>query len=135
VFGVLGIAGTFVVAAALPTVLGPGWEQTRSVTAVLGVALPWRLLLGPVVALGLTKGRARRVVGWEVVRAVGLVAAIVAGSSSVLNVAGAVAAATILTIGWSYRRAVMGAGIEPSRILEVLGLVASALLVLTLVVA
>lgn len=133
VFGVLGVVGTFVVAGALPTILGSGWEQTRSVTAVLGIALPWRLLLGPVVALGLTKGRARRVVGWEVVRTVGLIAAIVVGSSSVFDVAGAVAAATILTIGWSYRRASIGAGIEPSRALEAVGIITSASIVLSLV--
>ncbi len=134
VFGLSGIVMTLVVAGVLPTVLGPGWEQTRAVTAVLGIALPWRLLLGPVVALGLTKGRAKRVVGWELVRTVGLVAAIIVGSSSVVDVAGAVAAATILSIGWSYRRATIGSGIEPSRTLEVLGLVVSASIVLGLLI-
>lgn len=114
IFGSCGIAATALVALLLPTVLGPDWAATRAVTVLLGIALPWRLLLGPVVALGLTTGRAYRVVGWELVRMAALVAAIVAGSGSLNGVAGAVSAATILSIGWAYHRAVTAASVKPS---------------------
>jgi len=114
VFGACGIAGTALVALLLPTVLGTDWEATRAVTLILGLALPWRLLLGPVVALGLTTGRAYRVVGWELVRMVVLVAAIVVGSGSLNGVAGAVSAATILSVVWAYHRAVTEAKVKPS---------------------
>jgi PST family polysaccharide transporter len=124
-FGSLGIVVTGGVAVVLPTILGPEWLDTRLVTAVLGLALPWRLLLGPVVALGLTTGRALRVIGWEITRTVALVVAIVAGSTSIDRVAAAVAAATILTISWSYRRATAAAGIRSAPALGWGGLVAA----------
>jgi len=114
VFGACGIAGTALVALLLPTVLGTDWEATRAVTLLLGLALPWRLLLGPVVALGLTTGRAYRVVGWELVRMAALVAAIVVGSGSLNGVASAVSAATILSVVWAYHRAVTEAKVKPS---------------------
>lgn len=129
-FGVVGVLLTGAVAMVLPSILGPGWEETRRVTAILGLALPWRLLLGPVVALGLTNGAARRVIGWELVRMGTLTAAIVIGSASILGVSIAVAAATILSIGWAYRRACSGAGIRSSTTLEVVGLVAALTVVL-----
>ena len=127
VFGLIGVITTMVAASVLPVVLGPGWEDTRRVTAVLGLALPWRLLLGPVVALGLTMGSARRVILWEIVRTAALAAAIVAGSASLDRVAGAVSSATILTVGWAYRRAAVTAGIRPSKRLTTAGFVVAAL--------
>lgn len=134
VFGAVGVAVTMVAALLLPVILGPEWLETRRVTALLGLALPWRLLLGPVVALGLVNGSARRVVTWEIVRVVGLVAAIVAGSDSIDQVAGAVSAATILTIGWAYRRATTEASIATSRLFEIAGLaVAASVVALVLV--
>jgi PST family polysaccharide transporter len=124
-FGAPGVAATALVSLLLPAVLGNGWEATRAVTILLGVALPWRLLLGPVVALGLTSGRALRVIRWELLRTATLAAAIVAASGSLNLVAGAVSAATILTVSWAYHRAVSGAGIQPSTKLQVSGIVAA----------
>ena len=126
-FGVVGVGATAAVSLLLPTLLGDGWEATRMVTVLLGIALPWRLLLGPIVALGLTNGRALRVIGWEVLRTVAMVGAIAAGSGSLNGVAGAVSAATILPITWAYRQAVSGAGVRPSKRLQSAALAASGL--------
>ncbi len=128
-FGALGVSATAAVGATLPTVLGDGWEATRAVTILLGIALPWRLLLGPVVALGLTSGRAIRVIGWELFRTAVLVAAIVAGSGSLNGVAGAVSAATILSVSWAYRQAVVGARLSQSSLLQLVGVAAASIAV------
>ncbi len=125
----MGVLLTGAVAFVLPSLLGPGWEETRRITAILGLALPWRLLLGPVVALGLTNGAARRVIGWELVRMLALTAAIVVGSGSILGVSVAVSAATILSIGWAYRRACAGAGIRTSKTMELSGLLVASLVI------
>ncbi len=117
-FGVLGVASVSAIALLLPVVLGSEWAAAREVTLLLGLALPWRLLLGPVVALGMTSGRVGKVIGWELVRMVVLASAIVVGSSSIATVAAAVSAATVLSIGWAYRRATTGVGIAQSRSIE-----------------
>lgn len=118
IFGVIGIGATCVVGLVLPVLLGSEWAATRTVTVLLGLALPWRLLLGPVVALGLTSGTARRVIGWELVRMVGLAASIAIASGSLNAVAGAVSAATIVTVTWAYRKATAAAGLAPSTPLQ-----------------
>ena len=114
-----GIAAVAAVAIVLPAFLGDAWSSTAALAIVLAVALPWRLALGPTVALAITAGRADRVVAWELAR-LGLVAgAVVIGA--VLGGLGAAsiaaASATIIGIAVAHDRALrlVGATRSPRR--------------------
>lgn len=95
--GLAGVAAVAVGALALRFVLGEDWSATAALAVVLAVALPWRLVLGPTVALAITAGRADRVVAWELRRLV-LVAASVGVGALVAGLAGAAIGATSATI-------------------------------------
>lgn len=114
-FGALGLAGTAVVALLLPTVLGPDWSETRVLTLLLGAALPWRLLLGPIVALAHTAKRSLEVVAWELGRMLLLTAALITWSSSVTTITAAASMATAISIVSVYVLACRGSAIRPSR--------------------
>ncbi len=122
--GTVGVAVTVVGAPLLPLALGPGWEGTSRITLILGLALPWRLLLGPTVALGISTGRARSVIVWELVRFVVLAAAVTLFATDVIAVAGAAAGATIASIAWSHHRATRGSGVVSSPLVPALSVVA-----------
>lgn len=113
VVGAAGVALTFIASPLLPVILGTGWEQTSELTLLLGMALPWRLLLGPTVAMGITTGRANSVIRWEMARLVLLAAAVAVFSFSILAVAAAVAGATIISVTVAHAVSAQGAKVTP----------------------
>lgn len=115
VWGATGTCVTLATAQILPIVLGQGWRQAATLTAILSLALPWRLALGPVVALGVTSGRAGRVARLETGRFLMMAGAVLAGSvGGVVLACGAATAACIVGIARSERKLAAGIGIEPS---------------------
>ena len=108
-FGVVGLAGTLAAAMALPVVLGPDWADTRPLTLLLGLVLPWRLMLGPVVGLATTTDQTARVPLWEAGRMALLASAILLWPTSPLTIAAAASAATAVSISAAYVLACRGA--------------------------
>ncbi len=117
--GVAGVAGSVLLANALPLVLGDRWIDAVSVAVLLGLALPWRLLFGPSVAMALTANRSGSVVVAEVLRmalmTVAVFAALYLGDGSVQAAAAAASVATICSVGAVHQWAAAAQGITHSR--------------------
>lgn len=98
----LGGLGVAVVAAGAPVVgwfLGSSWAGVGALMVILAWAIPWRLLLGPSVAMAVTAGKAWRVVAWESGRLVAVATAVVIGAQfGLVQVAAAMAGTTILAL-------------------------------------
>lgn len=108
-FGIVGLIGTLAAAMTLPLILGPDWADTRPLTLLLGLVLPWRLLLGPVVGLATTTDQTASVPVWEAGRMTLLAGAILLWPDSTLTVAAAAGAATAVSISAAYVLACRGA--------------------------
>ena len=111
----------------LPGFLGDEWALTRTLTILLGLALPFRLLLGVVLALAMTRDLSRQVIGWELVRMVAMTSAVLAFSTTVVAAAVATASANVLSITWSYLRACGQVGVRPSVALQSMAFVTVAI--------
>jgi O-antigen/teichoic acid export membrane protein len=77
---VVGAAGGIAAALVGRAVLGPEWADLVVVAAVLVLAMPARLLLGPSVAMALARDRPRRVVETELLRLTLTATAVAVGS-------------------------------------------------------
>jgi PST family polysaccharide transporter len=115
--GLLGGLAVLLAAPLLPVVLGPSWEGTGWLVAVLAPAVPFRLLLGTAVAGAITAGAARRVVGWESARLVAVGAAALVGATFGLVPATAmVSVTTIVSLTVVHRRSAgLGGEVGPRR--------------------
>jgi O-antigen/teichoic acid export membrane protein len=137
---VIGIAGTallLVAAPLLPIVLGPDWDQTAPLLALLAIAVPWRLLLGTTVALAITAGRARLVVGWESVRLVVMAAMVVVATRGGLSTTAAVVSlGTVVLLAGEHVLACRVGRVHPPRwMIAATAVVACVLLALAVAVA
>jgi hypothetical protein len=114
--GVLGGGAALVAAVVVPALLGSEWEGTGAVTALLALAVPWRMLLGVTVAMALTAGRPEAVVRWEAIRLVAVgIAVVLAATASIEAVAAAVAAMAVVGITVEHGAAARLVGVHVRR--------------------
>ena len=98
--GLLGVLAVIAAAVVAVAYLGSDWTDVGPLATVLSVAVPWRMILGVVVATGLTAGFTRRIAVAEGARAAVIGAAVAIGSGwGLFGCAAAATAATVASIG------------------------------------
>ena len=132
--GIGGIVAVTIASILVTAFLGEGWEDVGPLSAVLALAVPWRIILGIVVASGLTAGGSRAVARYEAGRAAVIGLAVLAASpGGLFACAAAVTVATILTVAAEHVATQRLAGYPPDRRLLVASAVAPVLAVVAAV--